>query len=391
MRRFSIVAIVVAAIAVLAACDPLAFPGDTTKITFVSTTTTGGWKYDYYRDNAYPCAISGYQTFVVGTKVGSSDTAASPLWVFLHGGGAGYFDAQGNPVPGPGQKTEESAASLTTHLTNNGLLGDIRNDPAGFRTLAVSYCSHDVYAGTNSPDPNNPNTTPDGKPRTTNGDYATKAAIQYVQTHYPTTKTFLHGTSAGSAGAFGVAWSMQLQGIAAAGVVADASIVNGEAFAAAYAAGYCTTDNDPARIAAIRARVDPELADPANEPDKLVASGRLTVPILHIWNHGDSNTCGSPAISCPLRDGSHVTMGLTDCIHEPMREAIAAQGPGSKSENFPMCVDNDGTPDCSLHVVTTRIHLTNTDPSTPADYLAGIMTWVHARLADTLIKAPSQP
>ena len=46
-------------------------------------------------------------------------------------------------------------------------------------------------------------------------------------------------------------------------------------------------------------------------------------------------------------------------------------------------MDNDGTPDCSLHVVTTRIHLTNTDPSTPADYLAGIVSWVHARLADT--------
>jgi len=373
---------VVAAIAVLAACDPLALPGNTSSINFVSTTTTGGWKYDYYRDKAYPCSISGYQTFVVGTKVGSSDTAPAPLWAFLHGGGAGYFDAQGNPVPGTGQKIEESASSLMTHLTNNGLLGDIRSDPAGFRTLAVSYCSHDVYAGTNTPDPHNPYTTPDGKPRPTTGDYATKAAIQYAQSHYPTTKTFLHGTSAGSAGAYGVAWSMQLQGIAPAGVVADASIVNGEAFAAAYTAGYCTTDNDPARIAAIRARVNAELADPKNEPDKLVSSGRLTVPLLHIWNHGDSNTCGSPPISCPLRNGTHVTMGLTDCIHEPMREAITAQGPNSHSQNYPVCVDNDGTPDCSLHVVTTRIHLTNTDPSTPVDYLAGIMDWVHARLAD---------
>ena len=63
---------------------------------------------------------------LVGTKVGSSDTAARPLWVFMHGGGAGYFDASGKPVPGPGQKIEESAASLTTHLTNNGLLGLIR-------------------------------------------------------------------------------------------------------------------------------------------------------------------------------------------------------------------------------------------------------------------------
>jgi hypothetical protein len=376
------VAAALAAAVLLTGCSLLSAPGDTSKITLVSTTTTGGWKYDYYRDAAYPCAISGYQTFVTGTRVGSSDSTARPLWVFMHGGGAGYFDANGNPIPGKGQKTEESAASLQTHLTNNGLLGSIRNDATGFRTLAVSYCSHDVYAGTNSPDPHNPNIDAAGNPRTTNGDYATKAAIQYVQQHFPTTKTFLHGTSAGSAGAYGVAWSLQLQGIPPAGVVGDASIVNGEAFAAGYAAGYCTDDNDPARVAAIRARVNPDLANIDNEPDKLVSSGRLTVPLLHIWNHGDSNTCGSPQISCPLRDGSDVTLGLTDCIHEPMRRAIVALGPSSRSKNYPVCVDNDTTPDCSLHVVTSRIHLTNTDPSTPADYLAGIMDWVHARLAD---------
>lgn len=382
IRRITPVVALVVASSALAACSTLMLPADTSSITFVSTTTTDGWKYDYYRDTAYPCAVSGYQTFVVGTKVGSSNTAPAPLWVFMHGGGAGYFDTSGNPVPGPGQKTEESAASLTTHLTNNGLLAKVRADAAGFRTVAVSYCSHDVYAGANSPDPHNPNTIPGGKPRLTNGVYSVKAAIQYVQAHYPTTKFFLHGTSAGSAGSFGVAWALQLGGNAPAGDVADASIINTEALAAADKAGYCTDDNDPARLAAIAARVQTDLANPANEPDKLVANGQLTVPILHIWNHGDSNTCGSPPIACPMRDGSTITMGLTDCIHEPMRRAIAAQGASSKSKNFPVCVDNDGTPDCSLHVVTSRIHLTNTDPSTPADYLSGIMTWVDARLAD---------
>ncbi len=375
--------VILGAVALLAACNPLAFPGDTASITFVSTTTNGGWKYDYYRNTAYPCSVSGYQTFVIGTKVGSSASAARPLWAFMHGGGAGYFDAQGHPVPGNGQKVEEAASALISRLTNKGLLANIRSDAAGFRTLAVSYCSHDVYAGTNSPDPHNPNTTPDGKPRTTNGDYATKAAIQYAQAHYPTTKTFLHGGSAGSAGAYGVAWSMQLQGIPPAGVVADASIVNVEAMAVTREAGFCVDDNDPSRVGAIAARVNPDLANRDNEADKLVASGRLTVPLLQIWNHGDSNTCGSPAISCPLRDGSHVTIGLTDCIHEPMRRAIEALGPTSRSKNFPVCVDSDGTPDCSLHVVTTRLGLTNTDPSTPADYLTGIMDWVHTRLADT--------
>src|SRR4029077_8616311 len=127
----------------------------------------------------------------------------------------------------------------------------IRNDPAGFRTVSVSYCSHDIYAGANSTDPHNPNTTPHGKARTTNRVLATKAAIQYAQSLYPTTKTFLHGTSAGSVGTFSVAWSMQLQGVAPAGIVADASVVNIEGRNAAYNQGLCTDDNDPARGAAI--------------------------------------------------------------------------------------------------------------------------------------------
>ena len=211
---------------------------------------------------------------------------------------------------------------------------------------------------------------------------STKAAVQYAHALYPTTKTFLHGGSAGSAGTFGVAWSMQLQGIAPGGVVADASVVNREAFDAAFAQGVCVDKNDPARLDPVTARVHPALGDIDNEPDKLVADGRLSVPLMHIWNHGDVNTCGSVAISCPLRDGSRVTMGATDCIHEPMRAAIAAQGPVSRSTNLPVCVDNDATPDCSTHVVTNKPGLVNTDPATPADYLGTVMGWVHARLAD---------
>jgi hypothetical protein len=368
----------------LTACNaPIDTPGDTASIAFVSTGNLNGWKYDYYRNNAYPCSVSGYHTFVIGTKIGSSTTTPAPLWTFMHGGGAGYFDANGNPVPGNGQKVEESATSLRSHLNNAALLANVRADAAAFRTLAVSYCNHDVYAGANTPDPNNPNTTPEGNPRRTNGVLATKAAVQYAQSLYPTTKTFLHGGSAGSAGTYGVAWAMQLQGIGPAGVVADASIVNREAMDAAFAQDVCTDNNDPERLDAVTARVHPTLGNIANEADKLVADGRLTVPLMHIWNHGDQNTCGSTPILCPLRDGSQVTMGVTDCIHDPIRASIAAQGPTSRSTNLPVCVDNDPTPDCSVHVVTTKAGLTNTDPASPANYLGAIMDWVHARLSDT--------
>ena len=88
----------------LAGCYQVGAAGKTDKIEFVSTSTSDGWKYDYYRNNAYPCSISGYQTFVIGTKVGSSDTPTRPLWILMHGGGVGYFDTNGHPQPGPARR-----------------------------------------------------------------------------------------------------------------------------------------------------------------------------------------------------------------------------------------------------------------------------------------------
>ncbi len=75
-------------------------------------------------------------------------------------------------------------------------------------------------------------------------------------------------------------------------------------------------------------------------------------------------------------------MGATDCNHEALRAVIAAEGPDSRSMNLPVCVDNDTTPNCSLHVVTPHAGLTNTDPQSPADYVAAVVTWVDARLRD---------
>ena len=118
-----------------------------------------------------------------------------------------------------------------------------------------------------------------------------------------------------------------------------------------------------------------------DEIDKLVSSGQLTVPLLNIWNHADTNTCGSTPMQCPLRDGSVVTMGATDCVHQPLAAAITAEGPGSTSENLPLCVQLPGTPNCSLHVVTTHAGLTNSDPSSASNYLSTIMNWVDNRLA----------
>ena len=193
---------------------------------FVDSSTSDGWKWDHYRNLAYPCSISGYQSFVIGTKVGSSDTATRPLWVRMRGGGVGYFDANGDPQPSAGNKSEESARHLDRLRPRQGAHRPVRSDPAGFRIVSVSMCNHDIYSGGDQPDPNNPNTTPDGKPRTVNGLFATKAAIAYVKAHYPTSKAVLHGTSAGSAGVYSVSWSMQAEGGPPAGAIADSGSVN---------------------------------------------------------------------------------------------------------------------------------------------------------------------
>ena len=183
---------------VLPAC--LVLPADTSQIALVSSTTVGNWKFDFYRNSAYRCAVSGFQTFVVGTRVGSSATASAPLWVWMHGDGVGWFDSSGTPQPDASQLSEESASSLQTDLTNGGLLARVRNSQDGFRLLAVSYCDRDLYAGTGEPDVNNPHLQGTSVHQT-NGLQATKAAVQYVTAHYTTSNYILSGGGSGSAGA----------------------------------------------------------------------------------------------------------------------------------------------------------------------------------------------
>ena len=75
--------------------------------------------------------------------------------------------------------------------------------------------------------------------------------------------------------------------------------------------------------------------------------------------------------------------GVTECVHEPMRRAIAAQGTTSRSANLAVCVDDPNRVGaCDKHVVTNAATLVNTDPGAPADYNAAILAWVQARLAD---------
>ena len=106
------------------------------------------------------------------------------------------------------------------------------------------------------------------------------------------------------------------------------------------------------------------------------------MPILHVWSSADPNVCGAAPMSCPMPNGATQAMGAADCVHEPLRAAIADQGAGSRSRNLRLCVSPATSPgSCATHVVTNK-NGTNTDPAEAADYNATIMSWVHTRLGD---------
>ncbi len=383
MIRSAAVLCVLSAVVALSGCTPLENPGSTSQIQLVSTTTQDGWKWDQYRNLAYPCSISGYQTFVVGTKVGSSDAAARPLWVRMRGGGVGFFSADGRPQPSAGNKSEETAQQLIDFSANNALNDLVSADAAGFRNVSVSMCNHDIYAGGVQPDPYNPNTTPDGKPRTVNGLFATKAAVRFVQEKYPTTKTFLHGTSAGSFGTWGVAWGLQKEGRPVAGSIADSGVLNQQYEADQNAAGTPCARGTTA-INAIKARTHPQLGKPENQPDQLIARRELTAPVFNVYSRDDGNSCGETQISCTLPDGSKQTLGGMVCKMLRIDRAIQALPASARSRFMQLCVRaaSGATGTCGRHVVTGVSDFPNTDPRYPADYNAEIMSWVRQRLAD---------
>lgn len=363
----------------------IATPADTSQIQRLRSLTRNGWRYTRYRNLAAPCSIGGYQSFVIGTQVGSDDGQTRPLWVKLRGGGAGWFDAEGSPRPTAGNKSEEP---FTTQLGYDtaGLMARVKATRKGFRVLIVSMCSHDIYSGSDNGDPFNPNTTPDGDRRPTTGLTATKAAVEYTLGHYPTDDYFLHGTSAGGVGSLAAAWALERQGLPPAGVVSDSGVLNQEwtqwvADHGLNAAG--CAQNSEERGLGVLGRIAPELGDPANQPHLLVGSGRLTVPIMHVWNRNDGNVCGAAPMTCPLPNGRSVTMGAANCNHEPLRRAIAALPASAHSANLAVCVEGPSarTP-CDRHVVTTVAGGVNRDPAVPSDYQGAILAWVKARLLD---------
>lgn len=357
------------------AAPPIGTPGDVSQIRLVSTSSGGGWTYRFYRNLAYPCSISGYHTFTVATRDSVPPGRTAPLWVYLHGGGVGWFDENGVPRPDAEQKVEETAARQRQSIEMEDVLTDrVLEAAPTARVLAVSMCNHDLYGGVGLPDPNHPS---GGR---TYGLLSTKAAVQFATTAHPTDDYFLYGTSAGSYGSYHVAWGLQQQGLPPTALVADSGVWNRPWQEAKVTSPVCGRGEEAFDI--IPRRMHPAITVGTNDPDQLVSSGRLRVPVLDVWTINDRGQCGTDPMPCPLRDGSTPTMGSVDCEHEPLRRAIAAQGADSRSDTMRLCVTAPGGLECARHVPTKQANGVNTLAGEPADFMGKIVLWVAARGAD---------
>jgi hypothetical protein len=152
-------------------------------------------------------------------------------------------------------------------------------------------CDHDQYLGMGTPYPNNP-INPDAE---VNGLQATLAAIDYTAANYPTTHVFVHGTSAGSVGAYAVGLSYAAEDAALTGVIADSVLGLRGSFIQAQLAG---TPGFPQQAgfdqAAISAKAGVWRAEASRlDPESRFGAGFDGTPILQIGGLVDPQCAGN--------------------------------------------------------------------------------------------------
>ena len=158
------------------------------------------------------------------------ETTEAPLWVFLHGGGSGYFDERGRyfAVNDQNMRTWNEEETFVDDMLPLAQLRMLENDQPkdvtltrrlqeGYRMVFVAMCDHDLYSGLGTPYLNNIY-NPGAE---VNGMQATMAAVDYTVANYPTTHVFAHGTSAGSLGVFNLTGAYAAEGTFLTGTISD--------------------------------------------------------------------------------------------------------------------------------------------------------------------------
>lgn len=199
--------------------------------------------YSLFENPDFQCGDGENYTFFVIQRADKARTK-SDNWFYLRGGGIGYYYQSGEDLlylpGGEGINRSPDAEKFMSSIEEKVLLsnGQPRHNvlgrrlAEGSRVISLAYCDHDIYMGAGHSYPNNPveGTTVDGLTATT-------SSILYASQTFPTDRTWLHGTSAGSAGSYNVSRALVNHGLTPAGVLLDSFTLN--SFAEQIAANQC--------------------------------------------------------------------------------------------------------------------------------------------------------
>lgn len=290
----------------------------------------------YFENPKYKCGRSGDFSFVIMNRKGLQPSALAPLWVYLHGGGLGYYDSDGTykPPNAESQNDAEDRDKLSEHhILKMGILREGCRQTAtdtceqdvifnrrlreGYRLLVVSMCDHDMYLGRGTTYPNNP------REDTLNGLQANMAAVEYTVKNFATSHIFVHGTSAGSPGSWGLSYSFAAEGKPLSGAITDSYLLSErtieiiEHFKGQQGFPY------PADFDAEQAMN--KLGDFALGyfPEDVIGGGYTGTPTMDIYGVKDRH-CAGPA-------GYEQLHGMNNCdyLHERLKNAIESQMPST--------------------------------------------------------------
>jgi acetyl esterase/lipase len=348
-------------------------------------TSKDGWITELYTNEAYRCgdtSIAHGFLFAYPASHRGKLHEPAPLWLFLHGGGFGYFDEQGvYQPPGLASFLEETPSKLVP-----GELAGLRKRvlAKGFRYLAVTLCDHDTYSGVGCLDPHNPSA--DAR---TEGLLAVASALAFVEQRAATAHVFAHGTSAGGVGVLSLAHYLGRRGRKLAGIVPDSGDFSRN-FAHVVEQAQCKTWVTPEILAGFVAKTGP-YATAGLLPEDGVVGGSLDTPIHLIYSRQDrACNCGLAAVDGVDLDGQAIQGEACFVSYRPLVQAIERHNPGGASRAHVVCVDGETTDPggqgylaeapCDLHSVTLYDGVDTEAPAGEEDYNAQIVAWVDERL-----------
>lgn len=272
-----------------------------------------------YENEAYSCGLDdGAYPFVV---VEQESDQSRPLWVMLHGGGAGWYADDGTYVGDESYNSPENPTSLLA-MVGSYLVGDTavgERLSAGDRVALGSLCDHDLYLGLGQPYPNNP------AGGTVDGLLATLAMAHFVEHDRPTSAVLALGQSAGSYGAWAFAHERWMRGQAIDGAVLDSGLLSErsfELFHAGVALQYYDFDEQQ-----MAAKHGPYFTDARLYAENAVTGG-FDVPLFAADAQADPG-CGGD--SPPIADAANcefLYQPLADAVRGPLQQVHLYPGAG---------------------------------------------------------------